>query len=265
MKDVNYLKENGVDVDYALSLLGDMETYNSIMSDYIDAYNERLNKIKDYKEKSDMNNYSIEVHSLKSDSKYLGLNTLAEISLKHEMASKEGKVEEVNNSFDELLKEADRAINICRTYLGKSSEESIKVEKKEEIDLTNTIKPVILVADDSPIIRNFVTDIFKDNYEVKDASTGREVADIISKNLDKIAILLLDLNMPDIDGFQVLEWFNQNNLFEKIPVSIITGANDKSSIDRAFKYPIVDMINKPFEREDIKNIVTKTLNQRNII
>ena len=72
--------------------------------------------------------------------------------------------------------------------------------------------------------------------------------------------MFLDLNMPNVDGFQVLDYFKEKNLFNKIPVSIITGDDSKEAIDRAFTYPIIDMLNKPFNEMNVKVIVEKTIN-----
>ena len=74
----------------------------------------------------------------------------------------------------------------------------------------------------------------------------------------------LYLNMPNVDGFQVLEYFKQRNLFGRIPVSIITGDSSKEVIDRAFTYPIVDMLQKPFNEVNIKNCVEKTISYRKV-
>ena len=87
--NTNVLLNGGVNVNGALELLGDMETYNDTLKDFISEIDEKLAKIKEYKEAGDMANYAILVHSLKSDSKYLGFTSLAEIAYNHEMASKE--------------------------------------------------------------------------------------------------------------------------------------------------------------------------------
>ena len=274
MRDTNILTMNGVDVNKGLELLGDMTMYDSILNDFIDGYDERMKKIETYRLNNDMPNYAIEVHSLKSDSKYLGFMTLADLAYKHEMASKAGDLTSVNNHYQELITEAGRIIAVAKKYMGKDEEVPttpgedinnrvvedappvVQMISKEEVELSTK---AILVADDSSIIRNFVNDIFSDKYEVLMASNGQEVVNIVAANPNRIAALLLDLNMPGVDGFQVLEYFNQNNLFTKIPVSIISGANDKESIDRAFKYPIVDMLNKPFNMENVKLVVEKTI------
>mgnify|MGYP000101659354 CR=1 FL=1 len=95
--------------------------------------------------------------------------------------------------------------------------------------------------------------------EVLMAKDGQEVINIISADPKRIAALLLDLNMPNVDGFGVLDYLKENNLFTVVPTSIISGASDKESIEKAFKYPIVDMLNKPFSRDNVKLVVEKTV------
>ncbi len=117
---------------------------------------------------------------------------------------------------------------------------------------------ILLVVDDSSIITNFVNRIFKDEFNVLIANDGIEAIELIRNNFDKEFIgMLLDLNMPRFNGFEVLETFNKNNLFKKIPVCILTGDDTKDSLDKLFKYPIVDVLNKPFSENDIKTTISK--------
>ena len=115
--NAEYLKKNGVDLDHALELLGDMEMYNMTISDFVKGVSEKWNKIVDYKNNNDMPNYAIEVHSLKSDCKYLGFMTLANISYQHELKSKENDSEFVNSNFSELEAEYKKVLDIARTYV----------------------------------------------------------------------------------------------------------------------------------------------------
>ena len=119
MKDKNILISNGIDVDSSLELLGDMEMYDETLTDFLDEVSEKLSNIEIYKNSGDMPNYAILVHSLKSDSKYLGFTTLAEISYNHEMASKGNDVNYVNDNFDSLMAEADRIVTLCKEYMGR--------------------------------------------------------------------------------------------------------------------------------------------------
>ncbi len=119
----------------------------------------------------------------------------------------------------------------------------------------------IIVADDSMIVKNIVEKALSDEYIVLKANNGKEAIDYITKKEYDIKGVLLDLNMPEYDGFMVLNYFKNNNLFKKYPVSIISGDDTKETIDRAFTYDIVDMLNKPFSAYNVKNIVNKMINR----
>lgn len=273
MKDIKILTMHGIEVEKGIELLGDIEMYNSVLNDFLDGYHDRMKRIDEYKNASDMQNYAIEVHSLKSDSKYLGFTRLADLAYQHEMNSKAGDLTSVMNNYSAFITEANKTYQIAKEYIESEENGTLSVttiSNNNQTDSTSQVQMIsptevslstkaILVADDSSIIRNFINDIFDGKYDVLMASNGREVIDIISSNKDHIAALLLDLNMPDINGFEVLEYFKENNLFSKIPVSIISGENDKDSINKAFEYPVVDMLNKPFTKDNVKLVVEKTV------
>jgi len=253
MKDVNLLTSNGVNVDQSLELFGDMDTYNDTLEEFLAGVGEKIENIKKYKEASDMANYAILVHSLKSDSKYLGFTKLAELSYNHEMQSKANNVDYVYANYDELMQEAQRIVKLVEEYLGKKAE--VKVfEQPSNVEKDKTI----LVVDDSSIIRTFIQRVFNDTYNVMIANDGREALEIVNSNQNIVA-MLLDLNMPNVNGFEVLDYFKTNGLFTKIPVSIITGDDSKETVTRAFTYPIADVLAKPFNERDVKRVVEKTL------
>ncbi|MBS5778971.1 MAG: response regulator, partial [Acholeplasma sp.] len=115
----DYLKENNIDYNKGIELFGSMDMYNSMLSDWYKGINDKWSKIISYKNNKDMTNYSIEVHSLKSDAKYFGFTRLAELSLNHELKSKDNDIEYVNNNFNELEIEYKRILNIVNNYLNK--------------------------------------------------------------------------------------------------------------------------------------------------
>ena len=258
MKDVNLLINNGVNINKSLELFGDIETYNDTLDDFLNEVEEKLAKIKAFKEMSDMANYAILVHSLKSDARYFGFEKLAELAYNHEMESKANNMYYVTEHYDELMTEANRIVRLVKQYVGLETVTETVVSQ-----VVNTVKDKkILVVDDSTIVRNFIGKIFSNEYEVLIANDGAEALNAVSANVNNIYAMLLDLNMPNVDGFQVLEYFKQNNLFGRIPVSIITGDSSKEVIDRAFTYPIVDMLQKPFNEVNIKSCVEKTISFR---
>lgn len=266
MSDIDFLISNGVDINKSLELFGDIETYNATIGDFLISYKNKIDKLTMYKNNSDMANYAIYVHSLKSDARYFGFTQLAEIAYEHEMKSKAGDAFYIREHFNELLEEGNKAIAIIKAYLEKNSETTTNnITTSSEGKVYS--KKTILVVDDSNIIRNFVKRIFNDKYVVETAKDGQETIDIIEANKenDNIAAILLDLNMPRVDGFAVLDYMKEKDLFNKIPVSIISGDSSKDTIDRAFTYQIVDMLGKPFNENDIKNVVEKTLYYKELV
>lgn len=113
------MKENNIDYNKGIELFGSMDMYNSMLSDWYKGINDKWNKIISYKNNNDMTNYAIEVHSLKSDAKYFGFTKLAELSLNHELKSKDNDTEYVNSNFSELELEYKRILNIVDNYLNK--------------------------------------------------------------------------------------------------------------------------------------------------
>ena len=116
-KDINYLKENGINIDASLELLGDVATYNEILKEYVNGINEKITNLTNFKNNNDMENYAILVHSLKSESRYLGFDKLADICLQHELKSKENDSTYVNNNFNILLTELNNILKIVKQYL----------------------------------------------------------------------------------------------------------------------------------------------------
>lgn len=253
MKDVNLLINNGVDVNASLELFGDIDTYNETLEDFLNTVDEKIGNMTKYKEESDMKNYAILVHSLKSDARYLGFTKLAELSYNHEMQSKANNDIYVYDNYDELINETNRIIDLVREYLGKEKLTRENVVNEKHLDKK------ILVVDDSDIIRNLLKKMFNDEYEIITADDGQEALDIISKNNDLFGVLL-DLNMPNVNGFAVLDYFKQNSLFSKIPVAIITGDDSKEIIEKAFTYTIVDVLSKPFNEMNVRRVITSMEN-----
>ena len=119
---------------------------------------------------------------------------------------------------------------------------------------------ILLIVDDSSLITMFASKMFKDEYNVITAKDGKEAIEAVRNNFDNEFVgMFLDLNMPNFNGFEVLEVFKNHNLFNKIPVCILTGDDTKNSIDKVFNYPIVDVLNKPFNEKEIRASLEKMI------
>lgn len=106
-----------IDVAKGLELLGDIDTYNDTAKDYVSGLESRMNKMRELKDQKDMANYAVEVHSLKSDSKYLGCKELADIAFEEEVKSKSGDAEFITSDFARLEREVNRVREILQKYL----------------------------------------------------------------------------------------------------------------------------------------------------
>jgi HPt (histidine-containing phosphotransfer) domain-containing protein len=108
---VEFLKSNGVDIDASLSYLGE------IIKDFYDGMDGQLVELENFKNNSDMPNYAIAVHALKSNCRTLGIVPFAQIAYDHEMKSKENDVNYVNEHFSDLIQAKDKWKQIINTYL----------------------------------------------------------------------------------------------------------------------------------------------------
>ena len=253
MYDVNILLKAGVNVKNSLELFGDMETYNDTLKSFLEDIDEMVSNLTKYKEIADMANYAILVHSLKSDSKYFGFDTLAEISYKHELESKANNIYYIYDNFSVLMDELNRILLVVRNYLNYDIPE-VSVSFNESKDKS------ILVVDDSKVIENFMKKILGNDYEVIVANDGKEAIKEIGENT-KIEGMLLDLNMPNVNGFEVLKYMEENNLFSRIPTAIITGVGSDEIVNQLNDYSIFGILRKPFNEKDVKDIVDKIVNQ----
>lgn len=257
MKNINFLKNKGVDIDGSLNLFGNVETYNTTIGEFLVGIHNKIKNLVSFLQSRDMANYAIYAHSMKSDAYNFGFRKLGDLASLHEEKSKVGDIYYITEHINDLITETNNAIVLIQEYMnGKDNE----VELIENDSLEFNSK-TILVVDDSNIVRNFVKRIFSEQYNVALAKDGKEAIDIINANSDTdfVEAILLDLNMPEVDGFGVLEFMRQNKLLKKMPVSIISGDSSKDTIDRAFTYEIVDMVAKPFNDKNIKSVVEKTI------
>lgn len=254
MLDREYLEKNGVNITKSLELFGDMDMYNDSLKDFQKEIKNRIENIKKYKQNGDMANYSILVHSLKSDSRYFGFDKLAELSENHEHKSKENDIYYVSENFDELEEEAIKIMNLVNEYLGTGE----KVEIKKEAIIKDKS---ILVVDDSNVISNYITAIFDANFNIIVAKDGEEALDKLNDHSLNISILLLDLNLPKIDGYEILKYMQEKDMFKNIKVAIVTGSDSEDVLAKveAGHYPVKAVVEKPFNELSLREAVKKLM------
>ena len=131
------------------------------------------------------------------------------------------------------------------------------------------VKQQILIVDDEEINRAILMEMFEgeDEYELLEASNGSEAVSRIEEN-DGIVLIMLDVVMPIMDGFKVLEYMQAHGLLNAVPVILITGETVVDSEDKAYSFGVADVIHKPFfphiVKRRSKNIIELYQNKRNM-
>ncbi len=117
----------------------------------------------------------------------------------------------------------------------------------------------ILIVDDTELNRSLLQDILGPIYNTIEATNGVEALEILDKRQDEISLVLLDVIMPQMDGFEVLARMNHSGVIESIPVIMISAETAPESINRGYELGVVDYINRPFDAGIIKRRIYNTI------
>jgi putative two-component system response regulator len=129
----------------------------------------------------------------------------------------------------------------------------------ERILFMSTDRRNILIVDDIEINREILYELFHDQYNVLEAENGQVALDLIAEYGQTIAIVLLDIVMPVMDGFGVLKSMIQSKAIETIPVIMITAESDEEKALMGYSMGVVDIINKPFNPDIVRRRVQNTV------
>ena len=117
----------------------------------------------------------------------------------------------------------------------------------------------ILIVDDSEINRSLLSDMLSDEYEILEAENGMEASAILHDREQEIALVLLDIMMPVMDGFETLVVMNKNGWIKDVPVIMISAENVPSYVDRAYDLGVQDYISRPFDERTVRRRVINTI------
>ena len=117
----------------------------------------------------------------------------------------------------------------------------------------------ILIVDDAEMNRMILADMLSEQYEILEASDGKEAISVLEKYQMDISLVLLDIVMPVMDGFEVLTVMNKNVWIENTPVITISSETSSIYIDRAYDLGATDYINRPFDERTVQRRVKYTI------
>lgn len=116
-------------------------------------------------------------------------------------------------------------------------------------------KKKILIVDDSELNRSLLSDMLADEFDIMEAENGMQAVVLMQENELDISLVLLDIVMPEMDGFEVLAMMNNKGWIKTIPVIMISAETGSSYIDRAYDLGAVDYISRPFDERTVKHRV----------
>jgi two-component system chemotaxis response regulator CheY len=118
----------------------------------------------------------------------------------------------------------------------------------------------IVIADDSEVIRIIIEKGIKlIGYDALHANNGHKVLELLEKNTKEIAMVLLDWNMPGLNGFEVLKAMKEDDRFSSIPVLMVSTESEESKISKVYEAGAAGYLAKPFEADELNKLIEKTL------
>ena len=160
-----------------------------------------------------------------------------------------GSIEEAVNRADKLMYQAKAMKNKVVT----------QKDKREQYGKQIQIKQRILVVDDSKMNREILCEMLKDDFEIIEATNGQECVSLIEQYGKEISLVLLDIVMPVMDGFEILMYMNRNHWIEDVPVIMISSEESENYIRKAFKFGVSDYISRPFDSKVVYQRVFNTI------
>lgn len=173
-------------------------------------------------------------------------------------------------NIEDAIASADRQMYIAKNYKNMVvTEWDENGKKKEENSASEKLKQQILIVDDSEINREILKEILKEDYRILEAANGEECLEQLERSGTGISLVLLDIVMPEMDGFEVLAAMNQNHWIEDIPVIMISSEDSDSYIRRAYEMGVSDYISRPFDAkilyQRVLNMIKLYAKQRRLI
>lgn len=188
----------------------------------------------------------------------------AEVSNSHnqQITVSIGGVMAKNEAICDVAARADRYMYQAKTHKNSISTEWGIIEMPEHAVLSAGKKKsdqCILVVDDSEMNRAILCEMLKDNFDTLEAENGEEALDMLSRYGRRISLVLLDIVMPVMDGFEVLEKMNSKGIIDDIPVIMISSEDSNTFIRTAYEMGVSDYIRRPYDAKIVYRRVYNTI------
>ena len=169
-----------------------------------------------------------------------------------------GTIQSITDPVENIVRRADWLM-----YQAKGRKNAVMVEvpghSLAALEKLLQNKSQILLVDDSAMNRMILKEILGGDYSILEAENGQECLEKMQAEAGNIALVLLDINMPVLDGFEVLKAMNANHTIEDIPVIMISSDDSDDAIRRSYELGASDYVNRPFDARIVYRRVTNTI------
>ena len=169
-----------------------------------------------------------------------------------------GTIQSITDPVERIVRRADWLM-----YQAKGRKNAVMVEvpghSLAALEKLLQNKSQILLVDDSAMSRMILKEILGGDYSILEAENGQECLEKMQAEAGNIALVLLDINMPVMDGFEVLKAMNVNHTIEDIPVIMISSDDSDAAIRRSYELGASDYVNRPFDARIVYRRVTNTI------
>ena len=169
-----------------------------------------------------------------------------------------GTMQTITDPLENIVRRADRLM-----YQAKCRKNAVMVEVPGQslaaLEKLLQNKSQILLVDDSKMNRMMLKEILGGDYSILEAENGQECLEKMQAEAGNIALVLLDINMPVMDGFEVLKAMNANHTIEDTPVIMISSEDSDAAIRRSYELGASDYVNRPFDARIVYRRVTNTI------
>ena len=169
-----------------------------------------------------------------------------------------GTIQSITDPVERIVRRADWLM-----YQAKGRKNAVMVEvpghSLAALEKLLQNKSQILLVDDSAMSRMILKEILGGDYSILEAENGQECLEKMQAEAGNIALVLLDINMPVLDGFEVLKAMNINHTIEDIPVIMISSDDSDAAIRRSYELGASDYVTRPFDARIVYRRVTNTI------
>ena len=245
IKELDALLDTAAGLNYCCN---EEEFYQEMLLSYLK--NRKADDIEKYYQEEDWENYRILVHALKSTSLSIGAVRLSEQAKALEMAAKEKNISYIKENHEKMMADYQNLLTGLNEIVGQTKQEKTIAENGEDY-------PSILVVDDDVMNLQIAEKMLMDGFKVYSADSGEKALDFLKSQIPDL--ILLDIHMPDMNGFEVLERMKADSVYREIPVIFLTADDDRDTEVKGFLAGALDFITKPFVADIMLQRVNRIL------